>query len=117
MGNIVNLHQNNNLFKDAIQATSNYHNLPNIFIEKDYWLTLALYRISKSRFSDVTVFKGGTSLSKAYGCIERFSEDVDLAVITQTSQSGNQIRKRLKQITEVASSDLQEEPEEAAKGQ
>ena len=70
----------------------------------------------KNSLGDITVFKGGTSLSKAYGCIERFSEDVDLAVIIDEELSNNQIKKLLKQITSTASRDLQEESTGGSKG-
>ncbi|MGX9366503.1 nucleotidyl transferase AbiEii/AbiGii toxin family protein [Desulfoplanes sp. PS50] len=112
----MKLHESKELFKDAIQATADHFNLQNIFIEKDYWLTLALYRLSQTSLGDITVFKGGTSLSKAYGCIERFSEDVDLAVIIDGELSNNQIKKLLKQITSTASRDLQEESTGSTKG-
>jgi predicted nucleotidyltransferase component of viral defense system len=102
----MKLHESKELIKDAIQATADHFNLQNIFIEKDYWLTLPLYRLSQTSLGDITVFKGGTSLSKAYGCIERFSEDVDLAVVIDGELSNNQIKKLLKQITSTASRDL-----------
>ena len=48
-------------------------------IEKDYWVCLVLdYLFHKSRFKDHLTFKGGTSLSKCFGLIKRFSEDIDL---------------------------------------
>ena len=49
-------------------------------MEKDYWITLVLQRLSTSRFRDEAVFKGGTSLSKGYELINRFSEDIDFVV-------------------------------------
>ena len=49
-------------------------------IEKDAWVTLILRMLFTSDVKDVLVFKGGTSLSKAYQLIERFSEDIDLAI-------------------------------------
>ena len=48
-------------------------------VEKDYWVTEALRAIAASYFQGV-VFKGGTSLSKAWSLIQRFSEDIDLLV-------------------------------------
>ena len=54
--------------------------LPPIAIEKDAWVTLVLRMLFASELSGHIVFKGGTSLSKVYGLIERFSEDVDLAI-------------------------------------
>lgn len=61
-----------------------------LYIEKDYWVSYILKAISQSQYKDVAIFKGGTSLSKAYKLIERFSEDIDLAVITHELTS-NQI--------------------------
>ena len=47
--------------------------------EKDFWVTFVLGRIfSDTALSSILIFKGGTSLSKVYGVIERFSEDIDL---------------------------------------
>lgn len=48
-------------------------------VEKDYWVTEALRLIAAS-FGAGVVFKGGTSLSKAWDLIQRFSEDIDLLV-------------------------------------
>ena len=48
-------------------------------IEKDFWVCLTLdYLFHRSEWADRLAFKGGTSLSKIYGLIERFSEDIDL---------------------------------------
>ena len=49
-------------------------------IEKDAWVTLVLRIIFNSEIAKHMVFKGGTSLSKAYGLIKRFSEDIDIAI-------------------------------------
>ncbi|WP_298308295.1 nucleotidyl transferase AbiEii/AbiGii toxin family protein [Flavobacterium sp.] len=49
-------------------------------IEKDWWVMIALRAIFKTKYSDYLLFKGGTSLSKSYNLIERFSEDIDLAL-------------------------------------
>jgi predicted nucleotidyltransferase component of viral defense system len=47
--------------------------------EKDFWVTYVLERIfSDEKLSSMLIFKGGTSLSKVYAIIERFSEDIDL---------------------------------------
>ena len=54
--------------------------LPPIAIEKDFWVTLILQTIFELEWAEHLVFKGGTSLSKGWGLIQRFSEDVDLAV-------------------------------------
>jgi nucleotidyltransferase AbiEii toxin of type IV toxin-antitoxin system len=48
-------------------------------IEKDFWVTRTLSRLFQNdRLAKILMFKGGTSLSKVYGVIERFSEDIDL---------------------------------------
>ena len=50
--------------------------------EKDFWVTFVLERIfSDEKLSPILIFNGGTSLSKVYGFIERFSEDIDLKPI------------------------------------
>lgn len=48
-------------------------------IEKDYWVVLILdYLFTKCKFKEYFTFKGGTSLSKSYSIIRRFSEDIDI---------------------------------------
>lgn len=48
-------------------------------VEKDFWVCLTLdYLFHRSKWKNNLAFKGGTSLSKAYGLMERFSEDIDL---------------------------------------
>lgn len=48
-------------------------------VEKDFWVTLILdYLFHKCKYKDYFIFKGGTSLSKCFNIIERFSEDIDL---------------------------------------
>ena len=54
--------------------------LPAAAIEKDWWVTLALSVVFETEFAEHLVFKGGTSLSKGWNIIERFSEDIDLAI-------------------------------------
>ncbi len=49
-------------------------------LEKDAWVSLMLRMVFSSEISEHLVFKGGTSLSKAYNLIERFSEDIDIAI-------------------------------------
>ncbi|MDO4178508.1 MAG: nucleotidyl transferase AbiEii/AbiGii toxin family protein [Phascolarctobacterium sp.] len=55
-----------------------------VFIEKDYYQTLMLQEIAK--ISDKLVFKGGTSLSKCYGLINRFSEDIDISATCKLTE-------------------------------
>ena len=66
------------LFFDATVAESR---IPFEIIEKDFWVVWVLARLfSLSDLKDHLTFKGGTSLSKVYGIIQRFSEDVDLSI-------------------------------------
>lgn len=55
-------------------------NLPPQAVEKDAWVTLILRMIFTSEVANHLIFKGGTSLSKAFHLIERFSEDIDLGI-------------------------------------
>mgnify|MGYP003498322727 FL=1 len=49
-------------------------------IEKDWWVTLTLKALFESPYAKFFIFKGGTSLSKGWKLIERFSEDIDIAI-------------------------------------
>jgi len=94
----MNLHQNQTLFRQSIIATAQAkNNLSEALVEKDYWVCYVLKMLSSSEHVDQVIFKGGTSLSKAYDIIDRFSEDVDLAVITKEMTS-NQIKSFIRKI-------------------
>jgi hypothetical protein len=54
--------------------------LSSVILEKDFWVCWLLGVLFDSRFGSVLVFKGGTSLSKVFGAIQRFSEDIDLSL-------------------------------------
>ena len=49
-------------------------------VEKDYWVSMVLRSIFSLPYATAFVFKGGTSLSKGWGLIDRFSEEIDLAI-------------------------------------
>jgi hypothetical protein len=51
-----------------------------VIVEKDFWVCWLLSILFQSSFRDAIVFKGGTSLSKVFGVITRFSEDIDLSL-------------------------------------
>lgn len=70
----MKLHQNPQLFDQAIRATAQQKQLQEIYIEKDYWVTYALHTIFKHEIGNQTVFKGGTALSKCYGLFERYQK-------------------------------------------
>lgn len=104
----MRLHKNNSLFRDAILATAQRLNIQPEFIEKDYWLTYALHLIFHNEIGNETVFKGGTALSKCFGFIERFSEDIDLVVLRNKDESPNKLKSKLKKITHVVSGHFEE---------
>jgi predicted nucleotidyltransferase component of viral defense system len=66
-------------FSDLVVQTATRMKVQPAIVEKDIWVCAVLDLIFASdQYRDRFVFKGGTSLSKAYGIIDRFSEDVDL---------------------------------------
>jgi hypothetical protein len=97
----MKLHENKKLFEDAVLAASQHFRIPEIYIEKDYWVTLALYQIFHSDLKTEAVFKGGTALSKCHKLIERFSEDIDIVVLRREGENDNQMKKKLKSITTI----------------
>ncbi len=103
------LHNDPQALSDAITATSQALGIRDLYVEKDYWVTLALFRLANSDLSEEIVFKGGTSLSKAHKIIERFSEDVDLALIPEEGRSKNRIKQKLRAITKTAGQDMKED--------
>lgn len=63
---------------EALNTAANTSGLPPHLLEKDIWVVWSLQHLFAGPYAQHLVFKGGTSLSKAYGVIRRFSEDVDL---------------------------------------
>lgn len=84
--------------------------LPLEFVEKDFWVTELLRSVARPIDDAYVVFKGGTSLSKAHGLLERFSEDVDvLVVVTRAFDKGfgkGSVDRILKAICSRAGEDL-----------
>ena len=85
----MKLHNDKELFIQAVDTVSRYCKMPQAIIEKDYYVTLVLRELTR-RVPEL-IFKGGTSLSKCYKIIDRFSEDIDLTLggehITQGQRS------------------------------
>ena len=104
----MKLHKDKILFTQLLNFSANTLNIRPEFIEKDYWLTRALQRMSQNQNAEKIVFKGGTSLSKAYRLTNRFSEDIDIAVIDARSFSGNQLKMLIKRLAKDMASDLEE---------
>jgi predicted nucleotidyltransferase component of viral defense system len=64
---------------DILRDAGERLNLSAYAVEKDWWVVQTLAILFETELAQYMVFKGGTSLSKAWNLIERFSEDIDLA--------------------------------------
>jgi predicted nucleotidyltransferase component of viral defense system len=100
----MRLHEDQALFNQAIQATAQRmaaqgKEIPEIFIEKDYWVTVALHLIFHGGAKEFAIFKGGTALSKCHRLIERFSEDIDMVVVRTEGDSANTLKNKLRAIS------------------
>lgn len=89
--------------QELIIATASKMKISEAIVEKDFWVCYCLdYLFHDCRWKDSFAFKGGTSLSKAYGLIERFSEDIDLIldwrVIGYTKDEPWETRSNTKQL-------------------
>lgn len=102
------LHEDRELFLDLLKMTSDSLSIPIHIVEKDYYISLVLKSLSKSSHCTRIVFKGGTSLSKAFQLIDRFSEDVDFAVIS-TGMTGNKVKNLLSDLIKEVTTDLTED--------
>jgi hypothetical protein len=82
-----------------IEQAAARRNLSPVVLEKDFWVCWLLGILFESEFAGSLVFKGGTSLSKVFGVIERFSEDIDLSLspaflkLPEAGTSRNQANK------------------------
>lgn len=88
------LHNDRALFEQIILRVSEDTGVEPSIIEKDYYVSLFLKRIVEHQ--PKIIFKGGTSLSKCYKLINRFSEDIDLNIDTESHPTEGQ-RKKLKE--------------------
>lgn len=79
--------------------------LPMQAVEKDFWVTVILQAVFSLPVAQHLIFKGGTSLSKAWGLISRFSEDIDLAVnpIALGAAEGDLTKKQIKKLRKASS--------------
>lgn len=65
-------------FKELLRAVEHEKKIERSLVEKDYWIMHVLYGLQQGGFT--FELKGGTSLSKGYGIIHRFSEDIDIRI-------------------------------------
>ncbi|MDA2067871.1 nucleotidyl transferase AbiEii/AbiGii toxin family protein [Bacillus cereus] len=91
----MNLHKDVENFKIVLQTAAAEIGLNAFQVEKDYYVSLLLKELSQIEDVEI-VFKGGTSLSKCYNIIDRFSEDIDITIRFPSQKAGAGLRKRLK---------------------
>ncbi len=88
------LHHDREAFEELIAGAANELKIPAPIIEKDYYVTMALKELSKN-VKDM-VFRGGTSLTKCYQILDRFSEDIDISYTAESGAPGEARKRQLK---------------------
>ena len=79
--------------REAINTVALQTGLPPSSIEKDWWVTQVLKALHTLPYAEYIAFKGGTSLSKCWNLIARFSEDVDIALSREFLGFGGELSK------------------------
>ena len=90
--------------KDILQAVATEQGMRPFAVEKDWWVSRTLEIIFQMEIAKHLVFKGGTSLSKAWKLIHRFSEDIDLAIDREFFEgySGNISKTKISKLRKEA---------------
>lgn len=96
------LHENGDDFRQLVAGAAEHYGRAASFVVKDYFAVMMLKELLQ-RNPDL-VFKGGTCLSKCYGVIKRFSEDVDIGIEEDHATEG--MRKRIKASVQSAAAAL-----------
>lgn len=78
IGWLKNLNDNSRLL--SINEASRISGISAKALEKDWWVTLTLKHVFNTPYAKYFAFKGGTSLSKGWQIINRFSEDIDISL-------------------------------------
>lgn len=97
-------------FAALVSEASGRLSLPLADVEKDVWVVELLRSVARPVEDGRLIFKGGTSLSKAYGIIERFSEDVDVLVAPSEGLGAGRRDRLLKAVAARAADDLRLAP-------
>lgn len=88
----------------VLQAAENKIGLPGQAIEKDIWVTTILQIVFTMSCAQHLIFKGGTSISKVWNLIKRFSEDIDLAIDPVVFEiTGDITKKKIKKLRKASS--------------
>lgn len=104
---MMTLHEDSKLFHEILDATAHAQHIDIRYVEKDYWITRSLGLLAQSPYADKVVFKGGTSLTKAYQLTKRFSEDIDVAVINADTLSQGQLKRLIHHAAQSMSEGLE----------
>ncbi len=104
-----------------LELASAKKGLPLLAVEKDWWVTMVLKALSLTQYAPLMSFKGGTSLSKGWNLIERFSEDIDIAIRREgrfaiSGTSNTQLAKARRTARHYIVRELPTELEEALHG-
>jgi hypothetical protein len=87
---------------ELLEVVAQETNLPDYMVEKDWWVTTMLEAIFSSKLKEHFAFKGGTSLSKSWNILKRFSEDIDIVIdkglfgVSDNDKPGRMDRERLR---------------------
>ena len=115
----MNLHKEPDLFEEIINRTSEKMIISSAIIEKDYYVSMLLREIVNS--VEGIVFRGGTSLSKCYNIIMRFSEDIDLSYdnskVPLTESERRNLSNKVLDIINISGLDLANKEEVRSRGQ
>lgn len=96
--------------KEALHLVSIKRKLPEVVVEKDWWVSNLLNIIFAMPAECRIIFKGGTSLSKAWKLVERFSEDIDISVDPAFFGAGESpTKKQMKKLRKASSLFVAEE--------
>jgi hypothetical protein len=106
----MNLHLKREQLKELILVVSEFYKIDKSIVEKDYWVTFALYKLLSFEKKDFIIFRGGTSLTKCYVDLKRFSEDIDLAINKVNEISRTKLKKLIKEAEKHIAADFKECP-------
>jgi len=95
----MTLHKDKEVFKIIIEHIEAIAGIDAAIIEKDYFVTMFLQKLTKRLPS--MIFKGGTSLSLCYNVIKRFSEDIDITVDFEDSLTQRQYKEIKQAVVDV----------------
>jgi len=90
----MNLHLESEAFRELVLSTADAFNIDSEIVEKDYYVSLVLKKLNEE--IEGLVFRGGTSLSKCFAAINRFSEDIDLTLLTDSGKASTGLKRKLK---------------------